>query len=298
MAWLDSRPPELANTQTIKTRNIASMLGRLQREAAFDHTEAPSFRDYLYQREDPRIQELEATITQLRQESKRREATITSLTTQVKGLTTTTQTLQQNVQALTQKVKDEQRTGNVEILRTDSRKGELQKRTVYQWWLDGEITTLTVEEKEELKRRKVIKNHTEVDDLYEVHPGSGYTVKNIIFLTPDKQHIYDFHFQTPLAVFNGEFCSSTCYAKRHEVGSAKTVNDICKNLYLKDIDLLLDMQWQKIDQHVDAPIQPIITLESIQERIKRDEQEEEERKKLIPEYARDDQDFGPQHWRW
>jgi uncharacterized coiled-coil protein SlyX len=275
------------------------MLGRLQREAAFDHTEAPpSLRDWWYKREDPRVQDLEATITQLREESKRREATITSLTTQVKGLKTTTQTLQQDIQALTQKVKDEQRTGNVEILRTDSRKGELQKRTVYQWWLDGKITTLTTEEKEELKRRKVIKNHTEVDDLYEVHSGSGYTVKNIIFLTPDKQDMYEFHFQKPLAVFNGGICSSNCYVQRHKVGSAKTVHDICKNLYLKDIDLLLDMQWQKIDQHVDAPIQPIITLESIQERIKRDEREEEERKKLIPEYVRDDQISGPQHWKY
>jgi len=278
----------VANIQPNKTRNIASMLGRLQRETAFDHTEAPpSFGDYWYKREDPRVRELEDTITQLQVQRDHREATITSLTTQVKGLKTTTQTLQQDIQALTQKVKDEQRTGNVEILRIDSHKGELQKRTVYQWLLNGEITTLTVKETEELKRRQVIKNHTEVDDLYEVHPGSGYTVKNIIFLTPDKQHIYDFHFQTPLAVFNGEFCSSTCYAKRHEVGSAETVHDICKKLHLKDIDLLLDMQWQKIDAHVDAPIQPIITLESTQERIKRDARQEEERKKLMPKYTPD-----------
>jgi hypothetical protein len=40
MAWLDSQPPELASAHTNTTRNIASMLGRLQREATFDHTEA------------------------------------------------------------------------------------------------------------------------------------------------------------------------------------------------------------------------------------------------------------------
>jgi hypothetical protein len=155
-----------------------------------------------------------------------------------------------------------------------------------------------VEEKEKLKRSNVIKNHTEVDELYQVHTGSGYTVKNIIFLSPDKLNMYNFHFENPLAVFNKKVSSSTCIVERKEVNSATTINDICTQLYLKDIDLVLDMQWQRIDAHVEAPIQPVIMLESIQERIERDKRQEEERKKLISKW--DPHDYNgvePQHWR-
>jgi len=266
------------------------MLGRLQREAAFDHAEAPWWpwtTAKVQEREDPR----QATITRLQEEKKNCEATITSLKTQV-------QTLQRDVQKLTQKVKNEQMTGTVEILKQDRDKGELQKRTVYQWWLDGEITTLTVEEKEKLKRSNVIKNHTEVDELYQVHTGSGYAVKNIIFLSPDKLNMYNFFFESPLAVFNKKVSSSTCIVTRKEVNSATTINDICTQLYLKDIDLVLDMQWQRIDAHVEAPIQPVIMLESIQERIERDKRQEEERKKLRPNWNPNDHGWAePQHWR-
>jgi hypothetical protein len=117
----------VANIQPNKTRNIASMLGRLQRETAFDHTEAPpSFGDYWFKREDPRVRELEAEIAV-------KDAEIKQLNSTIKDL---------NIS-----LKQEENAGQKERIRVDTKRGNLVKRTKYQWILNNTITE-TLSEKD------------------------------------------------------------------------------------------------------------------------------------------------------
>jgi hypothetical protein len=75
LAWPDLRhihPDD--NMGPNQTRNIASMLGRLRRETAFDRTEACSFRDYLSGKDDPKVALLQTQLAIANHEIKKLEA--------------------------------------------------------------------------------------------------------------------------------------------------------------------------------------------------------------------------------
>ena len=86
------------------------------------------------------------------------------------------------------------------------------------------------------------------------------------------------------------------------MGSAQTVSDVCEMIQqgalVKYNDLLLNSQWRHISEPDTAPVQTILRLESNEEKIKRDIEEEEERKKLVPRWNPHEYDDGrPQHWK-
>jgi hypothetical protein len=140
MAWVDDRPYGLdVNIHPNKTRNIASMLGRLQREAAFDHTEAPSFRDYWYQREDPRIQKLQAEIAA-------KDAQITQLQSTISSLNILLRQEKDYRKQERIRFQQAENAGQKERIRVDRKRGNLVKCTKYQWILDNTITETLSEE--------------------------------------------------------------------------------------------------------------------------------------------------------
>jgi hypothetical protein len=66
-----------------QARNIASMLGRLRRETAFDRTEACSFGDYWFGRDDPKVALLQTELAIANHDKKKLEAQNTELQAKV-----------------------------------------------------------------------------------------------------------------------------------------------------------------------------------------------------------------------
>jgi hypothetical protein len=155
LAWADTRADldEFIDAEKSKnTKSIKSMLGRLQRETAFDHTEAPSFRDYWYQREDPRIQKLQAEIAA-------KDAQITELKSTISSLNIFLR--QEKDYSEKQRIRFHQaeNAGQKERIRVDRKRGQLVKQTKYQWILNNTITeTLSEQDAKYEQGMKYIQN--------------------------------------------------------------------------------------------------------------------------------------------